>query len=67
LIPWLKWIYIYGNLYLYDDRLPWDEVKAKLEREAFWLSDEGRRRVMRGEAFEKFLEYTYNLIDKAGE
>jgi len=49
--------YIYGNLYLYDDRLPWDEVKAKLEREAFWLSDEGRRRVMRGEAFEKFLEY----------
>ena len=67
LIPWLKWIYIYGNLYLYDDRLPWDEVKAKLEREAFWLSDEGRKRVMRGEAFEKFLEYTYNLIDKAGE
>jgi len=55
LIKWLRWINLFGNLVIYDEEnVPRNEVEKFLKQVGYWLTDEGRRRNIVGEEWEKY-------------
>lgn len=67
LIPWLKWLKVGGELIFYDDRLPLNEIKERITKIAYWLTEEGERRRKIGIDWENFCAKLFSLLDKNHE
>ena len=67
LIPWLRWIKVGGEIIFYDERLPFDEIKEKITRIAYWITEEGERRRKIGLEWEKYCAKLFSLLDKRNE
>jgi hypothetical protein len=69
LIDWLKYIHPkeVGVYIFYDHRLSPSIIKNTIARIAYWMTDEGRKRHVKGKLWEDMCEEMFRLLDKNNE
>ena len=68
LIPWIRWVNLFGNIVIYDEEnISKQELYEFLKKTGYWLSEEGKRRQLIGKIWEDFTKEFFDACDKNSE